>query len=432
MRARLAYLRQEIASSLWLVPGLMILGAIVLSSLTLSLDVLIDLPEPLQVGPEGGRAVLSAIAGSMITVASLVFSLTLIALQLASSQLGPRLITRFMRDRINQVVLGTFLATFLYALLVLRTMFGTAEEETPGVSITTALVLVVISLCWLIYFIHHVADSIQADTVISDVGRDLRTAIDQGFPQIERPEHQALDQGLLLDRLAEEGAPLTLARSGYVQVIDVEALLELACERDLVIDLQRRPGHFVVAGEPVGHVRPASGWHEEVEQCVRGAIVVGPKRTLSQDVEFPISMLVGIALRALSTGINDPLTAITAIDRLTAGLAELGARPDPPAQISDDDGTLHLILHPTTFAGALDAAFDDIRQAAQGQVRVLIRLLEALTVLAMLIREPERRAALAAHAHRIERACRGSIDDPHDLADAKSRLERLREVLGEG
>jgi uncharacterized membrane protein len=432
MRARLAYLRQEIASSLWLVPGLMILGAILLSSLTLSLDALVDLPEPLQVGPDGGRAVLSAIAGSMITVASLVFSLTLIALQLASSQLGPRLITRFMRDRINQVVLGTFLATFLYALLVLRTMFGTAEEETPGVSITTALVLVVISLCWLIYFIHHVADTIQADTVISDVGRDLRTAIEQRFPQIERPDVPLAAQGLLLDRLAAEGAPLALAGSGYIQVVDVKALLTLACERDLVIELDLRPGHFVVAGEPVASVRPASGWHEEVERCLRAAVVVGPKRTLSQDVEFPISMLVSIALRALSPGINDPLTAITAVDRLTAGLAELAARPDPPTQILDGEGVLRLLLRPTTFAGAMDAAFDDIRQAARAQVRVLIRLLEALTVLARLVREPGRREALVAHAQRIERACQGSIDDPDDLADAKSRLERLRDVLGKG
>jgi uncharacterized membrane protein len=161
-------------------------------------------------------------------------------------------------------------------------------------------------------------------------------------------------------------------------------------------------------------------------------VVPGPKRTLSQDVEFPISMLVGIALRALSPGINDPITAITAVDRLTAGMAELAAHPDPPAQIADAEGAVRLLLRPTTFAGAMDAAFDDIRQAAGAQVRVLIRLLEAFATLATIITEPERRAALAAHAARVERVCRESVADPHDRGAVDARLERLRTVLGEG
>ena len=188
------------------------------------------------VGPEGARLVLSSIAGSMITVASLVFSMTLVALTLASSQLGPRLITRFMRDRINQVVLGTFIATFLYALLVLQTVTeGEAEPFVPRVSVAVALVLTLVSLGWLVYFIHHVADSIQADTVIAEVYTDLSHALDHLYPRLAAKEPaSSATKPVPVDLLAQAPASIPAPKGGYVQAIGTRALLRLAREHDLV------------------------------------------------------------------------------------------------------------------------------------------------------------------------------------------------------
>jgi len=434
MRARLEYCWYLVSSSLWLVPGLMITGAALLASGTLGLDALVAIPwlagpqATFRIGPEGSRLLLSTIAGSMVTVASLVFSITLIALQLASSQFGPRLITRFMQDRVNQVVLGTFVATFLYALLVLGTV-GTGEEPfVPHLSILVALLLTVVSLGWLIFFIHHVAETIQADTVIADVSRELLGSIGTRFPgraaRAGRPGASPVPE-----RPSTGVAPIAFEESGYIQAIDVEALLATAVRRDLLIDLDCRPGHFVVAGVPLAWAWPDARTDDHLPLALRRAIVLGHKRTPTQDLEFAIGMLVGIALRALSPGINDPLTAVTCVDRLGAALAELMRRPEPPTAILGDDGTCRLILHPTTFEDALDVAFDDVRQAARGQVRVLIRLADVLTPLAGLATGARQRDAIAAQAEAVARSCRESIADPADRADAEARLALLRRVL---
>ena len=226
MHAHLRYLWYRLTSTLWVAPALMISSAVLLAFGMLYLDTVA--PQPwfeqlrwlLRIGPEGARQVLATIAGSMITVASLVFSMTLITLQLASSQLGPRLITRFVRDTVNQIVLGTFVATFVYAILVLQTVSESGPEPfVPRLSLMVALVLALISLLWLIYFIHHVASSIQADTVIADLGEQLSGAIERRFPEIDLPGGRPLEAPFL-DRLAEAPGVVAAPASGYVQAID--------------------------------------------------------------------------------------------------------------------------------------------------------------------------------------------------------------------
>jgi uncharacterized membrane protein len=203
----------RLTAGLWVVPALMSASAAVLAIVTVALDHayrfrwLGQFDSAFAVGPEAARLVLSSIAGSMITVASLVFSMTLVTLTLASSQLGPRLITRFMRDRINQVVLGTFIATFLYALFVLQTVTeGEAEPFVPHISVTAALVLTLVSLGWLVYFIHHVADSIQADTVIAEVHAELIHALDHLHPRHAGQEPATAATKPIPGRTARAGA----------------------------------------------------------------------------------------------------------------------------------------------------------------------------------------------------------------------------------
>jgi uncharacterized membrane protein len=437
MRAHLQYLWYRLTAGLWVLPALMSASAVALAIVTLTLDHsfrlkwLDQFDSAFAVGPEGARLVLSSIAGSMITVASLVFSMTLVTLTLASSQLGPRLITRFMRDRINQMVLGTFIATFLYALLVLQTVTeGETERFVPHISVTTALVLSMVSLGWLVYFIHHVADSIQADTVIAEVYADLRHALDHLYPRLAAHEPAiAATKPVPAELLAQAPAPIPAPKDGYLQAIDTHALRRLAREHDLVIEMHRRPGQFVIAGRPLMRAWPSARVDEQVIEAAVHDVVLGPKRTPTQDVEFSIHALVEIAARALSPGINDPCTAMTCIDRLAAALAYMMRSGERSPLIHDKDGTLRLITKPTTFEEAIDAAFNQIRQAADGHVSVLIRLVEGLTELAEIAATDRQRMALARHAAMIRRACRRSIPEHDDRVDAERRLHRLDVVL---
>ncbi len=392
MRVRLRYLWNRLSSSLWLVPGAMIFGAIMLAFAMLTLDSMVpwdwarSLHWLLPVGTQGSRQLLATIAGSMITVASLVFSMTLVTLTLASSQLGPRLITRFMRDPISQVVLGTFIATFVYALLILQTVSETVTQAgtppvVPHLAVLVALILTLASLGWLIYFIHHVAEAIQADSVIAEISDELALAIRRRFPEIEPGPTLPLETPFL-DRLAEPAGVVACRRSGYVQAIDARALLRAACEHGLLIKVEARPGIFVVAGAPLLLVWPRERLSEELVRGLERPVVIGPKRTSTQDIDFAVNALVEIALRALSPGINDPRTAIGCIDRLTQALAEMVQLPEPPALVQDDDGALRLIVRPAGFEEVIAAAFDPIREAGRNQAWILSRLAEVLAVLA--------------------------------------------------
>lgn len=437
MRAWLSYAWYWLKASLWLVPSLMMAGAILLSFVTVWLDVRFSIPALADpngqffIGPDGSRALLSTIAGSMISVASLVFSITLVVLQLASSQLGPRLVSRFAQDRVNQIVLGTFLATFLYALLVLRAVSGGDPEAfVPHISVVIAVLLAIASLLWLVYFIHHVAETIQADTVIAEVSEEIRRSIGRMFPGVELSSGQ-LASGALppLAEIAEEPGEIRLQATGYIQAMDVQALLKTAVEHDLIMELRHRPGHFVVADAVAAIVWPRSALTDKIVRSVRRSIVIGYRRTPTQDVEFAIGSLVQIALRALSPSINDPITAVTCIDRLSATLVEVMQRPTPPSQIPDAAGEIRLLVHPTTFEGAIDAAFNDIRQSSGGQVRALIRLIEALSMLAGRAATEELRGPVEKHAEMVAEVCRTTIEDRRDRADAEAALARLRQAL---
>ena len=435
MRAHLQYLWYRMTASLWLVPALMILAAVVLAFAMLWLDARVPPAwlDPvrwfLRIGPDGARQVLATIASSMITVASLVFSMTLVTLTLASSQLGPRLITRFMRDTINQVVLGTFLATFVYALLILETVSQTTPEPfVPHLSITLGLLLTLVSLLWLIFFIHHVAVSIQADSVIAEVSDELSRAIANPFPQVQVSRTGPLETPFL-DHLAEPPGVVQSLKSGYVQAIDGRALLKRATAEDLLVKVEQRPGDFVIAGTPLLRVWPRRRLSEELAATLREPIVIGRQRTPTQDIDFAVSALVEIALRALSPGINDPQTAIACIDRLAEALAELMRRPEPPALVPDDDGALRLMVTPASFETVVGIAFNPIREAGRTNARVLRRLADVLTSLAAFARTPPQHAVVARQARALEAVCRAAGLDELRREAVDRSLHGLRAAL---
>jgi uncharacterized membrane protein len=438
MNTRIALVLDWLRTSFWFLPAAMAFGAAVLSMVSLTLDEAVKDSTVASAawiyggGAEGARALLSTVAGSMITVAGVVFSITIVALTLAASQFGPRLLRTFMRDRGNQIVLGAFLSTYLYCLLVLRTIRSGADQEVvPHLSVTLALLLAVLSLGVLIYFVHHVSASIQASNLIAAVSGELTLAIDRLFPECLGEEADATQQDVPTtaspDHLANSGGGVTAAASGYIQALDNDALLRLARTHDILVRLERRPGHFVADGTLLATVWPASKLDEALGWRIRKSFVTGPERTPTQDVEFAIDQLVEIAVRALSPGLNDPFTAMTCLDRLGDALVRLAGRRIPsPYRLEGDK--LRIIAEPVTFAGVANAAFNQIRQYGRSSVAVTIRLLETIGQVAEHARRQEDLSVLRRHAEMVLRGVAG-WPEANDRADAEQRGQQVLAIL---
>ena len=432
MKTKLSKLLDSLHASFWFIPTLMVVLAIGLSFLTIQIDqssdtdIIGNLGWTYALGPDGSRAVLSAIAGSMVSVATTAFSITIVALQLASSQFGPRLLRNFMQDTGNQIVLGTFISTFVYSLLVLRTINGAEENEfVPHIAVTCGIGLAIASIGVLIYFIHHSASSIQVDQVISKVGRELDDVINRLFPkQIGRGASKHRNEPSINDIPANfdrDARSIQATRSSYVQAIDTDRLMELATAGNLLLQVQKRPGDFVVKGSSLAMVYPAEAVRKKLPEQINSAFVVGSQRTDQQDIEFSINQLVEIASRALSPGINDPFTAVRCIDQLSAALCHLVQKEVPSAYRYDDEDKLRVIAEPVSFVNVIDAAFNQIRQYGQTSVAVTMRLLEAIAVIASFTHTKVDRAALLRHANMIERGSHKGIPEELDQKDVKER-----------
>ncbi len=432
MGTKFSKLLDSLHSSFWFIPSLMVVLAIGFSFLTIHIDqstktnFIGEVGWAYALGPSGSRAILSAIAGSMVSVATTAFSITIVALQLASSQFGPRLLRNFMQDTGNQIVLGTFISTFVYSLLVLRTINGIAENEfVPQIAVTCGIGLAIASIGVLIYFIHHSAASIQVDNVISKVGFELDDAIDRLFPkQIGRGASKRRQEPVasdIPDHFDRDAHSVQSTNSRYIQAIDTSQLMQIAKDGNLLLWLQHRPGDFVVKGSPLTLVYPAEAMSKKRAEQINNAFVLGSQRTSQQDVEFSIDQLVEIAVRALSPGINDPFTAVRCIDQLSAALCHLAKKEIPCAYRYDDEDKLRVIAESVTFIDITDAAFNQIRQYGQTSVAVTIRLLEAIAVIAPFIHTQANQAALLRHANMIERGSHAGIAEELDRDDVKER-----------
>ncbi|MBF2062965.1 MAG: DUF2254 domain-containing protein [Calothrix sp. C42_A2020_038] len=433
---KLGKLWDSLHSSYWFLPTLMACLSVMLAVIMLTIDrngdyELIEKWGWIYTGgPDGARALLSAIASSIITVATTAFSITIVALQLASSNFGPRLLRNFMQDTGNQIVLGIFISTFIYCLLVLRTIRSEDYEKfIPQVSVTVGILLAIFSIAVLIYFIHHASTIIQASHVIESTFAELNSAIDRLFP--EKIGYGASEHESSLSQFAnfqEDSYPITARKDGYLQVIDDEELMKIASEHDLILKLETRPGKFIVKGSNLLLLFPGERINRKLTKKINGAFVIGKERTEQQDIEFPIEQLVEIALRALSSGINDPFTAIRCIDRLGSGLSRLAERDFPSAYRYDKYNNLRIIAESITFIGLIDAAFNQIRQSSAKDVAVIIRLLEAITYIATRTNNPKQREALKIHAEKIVRSSKQAIIE-EDQKDIQQRYQAVLKVL---
>jgi uncharacterized membrane protein len=375
----------------------------------------------------------------VITVAGVVFSITISALTQASSQFGPRLLRNFMRDTGNQIVLGTFVATFVFCLLVLRTIHGKFEdgvEFVPQASVTAAVLLAAASIAVLIYFIHHVSVSLQAPAVVAAVRADLERVIarlpveqsgsaDPVAPPASSSSSSSSDEtgGLPADFSASARVvPATV--EGYVQVVDYDALRGAAADGDLILRLAYRPGDYVIAGTPLLWAWPGARYDDEVMagRC-NAAFLCGRNASPEQDVEYAIRQMVEVAVRALSPGINDPFTAINCIDALGSCVCRVARRGLQGPLRFDAEGRLRLVVPVTTFDGIVDAAFNQIRQYGRGSVPVTIRLLEVIAACCGQAVNDRQRQALRRHAQMVYEDSSDVVPQQRDRDDIRRRWE---------
>ncbi len=434
MKIRLIRYWEQARGSYWFVPGLMSLGAVALAVGLGFVDMMAqthEFPtlETLYVtGPSGARAVLSTIAGSAITVAGVVFSITVVVLSMASAQFGPRLLRNFMEHGGTQLTLGTFIGTFIYCLLVLSTVRSEGGHAyVPQISVGAGVLLGVVSFLLLIYFVHHVSIFIQAPRIIDDVARNLEHTLRASFPEraegppAPTPDEEAEEAEALSKEALQPGCTtINAPRSGYVQAVDLDGLVAIAEEKALFLRLRLRPGQFAVAGRALADAAPAADMDDELANGIAGAFVIGPERTPTQDPEFAVNQLVELALRALSPGINDPFSAINCIERLGSSLATLAERTLPSRFRRDADNRVRLVTEPYTYRGIVDAAFNQIRQAARCNAAVIFRMLEILRALGQADLPHPYREALCEQCqaiHELGRDCFPSERDRRDFED---------------
>lgn len=414
---------ERLRTSLWVVPMGLVFGMMLLAQLLLWLDASagFDFAMMAGAGIEGARGMFQAVAGSMITLAGLVFSMTLVVLSQASAQYSSRVLRNFLGDRINQTVLGVFLGIFAYCLIVLRGM-GDDESTLPGLTVLVGVAMALLGVVFLIYFIHHMARSMQVENIVASIQEETLPVIDRLYP-----ENEAEDAGGA-DRPVPEfgpGSPVIMARSsGYIQDVDLECLADLACRLDTVIELPLRVGDFVAEGMALVRIMAPVEPDSAAASAVHRSFTLGRQRTIQQDPSFGLRQLVDVAMKALSPGVNDTTSAVLVVDRISVLVRRLCQRR-MPSRLREVDGRLRLVVARPDFEDLLGLAFDQIRQWGANNPAVLGRMLEVIAELLPVTRGSARRALLHEHARRIMAAAGHAIKEECDLAWLRQCHERL-------
>jgi len=431
VRVKLLTSWDRLHSSYWFVPSLMTVAAVAFAIIVLCIDRSAEFAWLEAWGfmylnrPDGARALLSTVAGSMIGVAGTTFSITLAVLSLTSSQFGPRLLRNFMRDTGNQIVLGTFVATFTYCLLVLRTIHAADEDGgaafVPHLAVTFSILFALLGLAVFIYFIHHTAESIQASSIVTRVGNELEALLKKHYPEKRGPPTPSLEPAL---PPAEAAQTVCARRSGYLQTVDEEGLLGFAKAQGVTVQLLHPPGTFLVEGQPLARLWPPGKVSEEGDEALRQKITLGAHRTTVQDFDFLFDQLTEVALRALSPGVNDAVTATQCLDRLSQGFHTLAWRELGPPYRTDEAGTPRLLLPALDFGELVGNTLGPIRRFSGDNMLVSLHLLDTIGVLLSTTDEASLRRALLHEAHLVRETARPVLIEE----DFKRLTARYREV----
>lgn len=434
---KILFFLHELKATFWFIPVLIIIISIFLANGLVFLDHMTTLSQDglgrffLVNSADSARSILSTISGAMIGVAGTVFSVTLVVLTLASSQFGPRLIRNFMYVRLNQVVLGSYISTYLYCLFVLNAIKEShGYTFIPALSILVAIMAAFVNIILLILFIHQIAVSIQADNVISDISALIFKQVKTLFPKKMGDELDG-EKTFPVDNIKSKYTNIVAVKSqknGYLQYIDSELLLKAVCSFEGLIELHIRPGDHVVEDLEIGKLFTNENIDEEQLKSISRQFIIGKTKNAQQDLEFYINQMVEIAARALSPGVNDPYTAIACIDNLTAIMCHLTQVNFPSRYRIDDEKNLRIIANTLDFEGILDVSFNQIRQFSAGSTAVIIRLMEALITINKFAKKEGFKKAVIKHAKMVLNVGKESIKDESDLKDL---LERWKKIVSE-
>jgi len=421
MRIHVASRWNKIREGFWFIPSVLILFFFLLGNFMVVLDghtqawSAAHLESLFRGNPEWAKTMLTTMAATMGAAIALVISVTIVTLTLASQQFGPRLLRNFLRDSTTKFIMGMFFATGAFDFAV---RFRIGENFIPYLSMLVVGLLGVIDTFLLILFVHHISTSIHVSRVMARVSCDFSDAVEKLFPKKllkTAPSTASLSgERDVPPNFDQEARPILSNESGYLQAIDYEYLLELARRSDLILRIHPRPGEFIVEGTALASVWPASREAGALDRHVNDAIFLGMERTLTQDVEFAINQLVEMAVRALSPGINDPITATRCLNRLGQGLVELTQIQWPSPYLYDSDQKLRLIIKTITFPKMVNTAFNLIRQNGIQSPLVMITLLETIGIIVPFVQSDEDRAVLRLHADMVDRGCQRSIPEEVD------------------
>lgn len=434
MHTRFAQARE----AFWFLPAVLGLCALGLAQALIALDRSIDGVDLgpggallYRVGASGSRDILGAIGGSMLAVAATSFSITISVLATASSTYGPRLVRNFMADRRNQFVLGVFGSTFLYALTVLRSIRAESTDGAafvPDIAVNVAVLLAVLDVAVLVYFIHHIADSIQVSTLSARVRTELVAVVDLLYP--EQAPANAVDVGA--GECAWSVGPseaVAAERSGFVVGIDENAILTTSSNAGCVVEILVRPGDHVVAGEAVARVRPP-GRADDVGDATRSAVTLGDARTPREDVSFAVQQLTEMAVRALSPSTNDPYTAQNALAELAVGLVPMARRPSPLLGRVDDSGALRLIVGRTPATDILDDVFDAMRSYALEHPIALAATVKLAERIGIASADEDVRATVVRQLEQLLQDYRSSNPGPAEMRRISEHMARAHAAIG--
>ncbi|MEW4486564.1 DUF2254 domain-containing protein [Thalassoglobus sp. JC818] len=420
----------RVRNSLWFIPTFGLVISLFAAVLMLNVDATVRAERLPSISwatttASAAMATMTTLAGSLVGVTGVVFSITMLTLAQTSSMYGSRLLRSFLNHNIAQVTLATFLGTSLYCFTILWAIRGDEDLGTfvPHLSVGVGLIGGMLSFVVFISFINHVAEAIQATNVVRSVAHDLSDAIDRLFPEEighSREDHQdASDEDAV-----SSGSTIRSTKEGYLQAIDGETLLHLARKEDLIIQLRCRPGDFLIKGMPIA-AASATADADEINKEINQCFLVGSRRTPRQDVECAILELVEVAVRALSPGINDPQTAIACLNYLGASMAKLAQREFPDPCRRDKDGNIRVIAFPLRFPSAFSSAFEEIRRHAKTSFSVTVHLIRVIGVLAHQVRRTQDREAVLQFLNVIERE---ATDCPHDIDDKTEILVLVNHV----
>lgn len=436
MMTRIRLWLDALRTSLWFVPGLIVLGAVVMAYALLALDGWLPgewwqsipwLDRLLDVGVDGARVMLQVIGGSMMTVVGVVFSITIAALTLASNQYTSRVLRNFIRDRANQAVLGSFLGIFIYCLLVMRSLSGLhVGSHAPPVALLMALVLAFTAVALLIFFIHHMAMGLQVSHIVVSIAHESLRAVDRHC--LDSGDAQARAGAVDVAQSQGTGHPVYADDSGYVVGVDHEALMDIATRAEGHVRVIRGNGDFVTRGERIAELHTPVEDVEDAQAALADAWAYGHQRTLENDPGFGMRQLVDVAMKALSPAVNETTTGLMCVNWLGVILERLvRCRLPPRVQVRDEQ--VRLIADYPSMADFLALGFDQIRQNAVGNVAILKRQMEVLELLVRADSEQLYRLPLAHQVDAVVAQMEASVAWPPDLEPLRDQTERLRQLL---